>query len=77
MLIAPALLFYLYLRRRDLPRQAYTTFMLSCPLIILIAEGISSNRSAPEGGYRGALSVDVSYSSDTSNAPDERAPRPR
>jgi hypothetical protein len=38
MFIAPALIFYVYLRQRDLPRYAYAAFALSCPLIILIAE---------------------------------------
>lgn len=35
LLVAPALLFYDYLRRRDLPRQAYAAFLLCCPAIFL------------------------------------------
>jgi len=38
MLIVPALLFYVYLQRRDKPCHAYATFVLSCPAIFLISE---------------------------------------
>ena len=38
LLVAPAALFYAYLRQRQLPRRAYAVFVLSCPLLFLIAE---------------------------------------
>lgn len=38
LLVAPALLFYTYLRQRDLPRGAYAAFVLLCPLVFLISE---------------------------------------
>jgi hypothetical protein len=38
MLVAPALLFYMYLRQRNLPRRAYAAFVLSCPLVFLVSE---------------------------------------
>jgi len=37
-LIAPAMLFYDYLRQRDLSRRAYAAFALSCPLVFLVSE---------------------------------------
>jgi len=38
MLVAPALLFYIYLRRRNLARSRYAAVILSCPLLFLISE---------------------------------------
>ncbi len=38
LLVAPALLFYIYLRQRNLPRQRLAAFVLSCPLIFLVSE---------------------------------------
>lgn len=37
LLVAPALLFYMYLRQRGLPRRAYAAFVLICPLVFLIS----------------------------------------
>jgi hypothetical protein len=37
-LVLPALLFYNYLRQSDLPRRAYATFVLSCPVLFLLSE---------------------------------------
>jgi membrane protease YdiL (CAAX protease family) len=37
-LVAPAVLFYDYLRRSNLPRQGYAIFALSCPTLFLISE---------------------------------------
>jgi hypothetical protein len=36
--IAPALLFYLYLRQRGLPRRTFAVWALTCPLIVLVSE---------------------------------------
>jgi Glycosyltransferase family 87 len=36
--IAPAVLFYLYLRQRRLPRRAFAVWALTCPLIVLVSE---------------------------------------
>jgi hypothetical protein len=38
MFIAPAVLFYLYLRQRRLPRRAFAVWALTCPLIVLVSE---------------------------------------
>jgi hypothetical protein len=38
MLVAPATLFYSYLRQHDLRRRAYAAFILSCPVVFLISE---------------------------------------
>jgi glycosyl transferase family 87 len=38
MLVAPALLFYVYLRQRNRPRQAYAAVALSSPLLFLVAQ---------------------------------------
>jgi hypothetical protein len=38
MLIAPAILFYAYLRRCNLPRRAFAAFALCCPPIFLVSE---------------------------------------
>ena len=38
MLVAPTVLFYAYLRERDLPRRAYAAFVLCWPLLFLISE---------------------------------------
>jgi hypothetical protein len=36
--IAPAVLFYAYLRRRGLPRRAFAVWALVCPLLVLVSE---------------------------------------
>ncbi len=36
--VAPAVLFYAYLRQNDLPRRGYAVFVLSCPLLFLVSE---------------------------------------
>lgn len=36
--IAPAVLFYMYLRQRGLPRRAFAVLALACPLLILVSE---------------------------------------
>jgi hypothetical protein len=38
MVVAPALLFYLYLRQRGLPQRAFAFWALSCPLVVLAGE---------------------------------------
>jgi hypothetical protein len=38
MLVAPTVLFYAYLRERNLPRRAYAAFVLCWPLLFLISE---------------------------------------
>src|SRR5207237_8158585 len=38
LLIAPLMLFYIYLRERQLPCRAYACFVLSCPALFLLAE---------------------------------------
>lgn len=38
LLVAPATLFYLYLRQRSLPRTGYAAFALGCPLFFLVSE---------------------------------------
>ncbi len=38
LLVLPAMLFYGYLRQRNLPRHAYAAFVLSCPLLFLVSE---------------------------------------
>lgn len=38
LLVAPAILFYDYLRQRNLPRKAYGIFLWLCPLIFLFSE---------------------------------------
>ena len=38
LLALPAILFYNYLRRRELPYRAYAAFALCCPAVFLIAE---------------------------------------
>jgi Glycosyltransferase family 87 len=38
MFIAPAVLFYVYLRQRGLPRRAFAVWALACPLIVLVSE---------------------------------------
>jgi hypothetical protein len=36
--VAPALLFYIYLRQRNLSLRAFATWALACPLIVLVSE---------------------------------------
>lgn len=38
LLVAPATLFYAYLRQNDLPRRNYAAFVLSCPVVFLLSE---------------------------------------
>jgi hypothetical protein len=38
LVVLPAILFYAYLRQRDLPQRAYAAFVLSCPLLFLASE---------------------------------------
>jgi hypothetical protein len=42
MLIAPALLFYSYLRQRSLPIAGYAALVLSCPVVFLLSEFVFS-----------------------------------
>ncbi|HSH81492.1 MAG TPA: glycosyltransferase family 87 protein [Herpetosiphonaceae bacterium] len=44
LLVMPALLFYDYLRRREIPRRLYAAFVLSCPFLFLVGEGLVGNR---------------------------------
>jgi hypothetical protein len=44
LLVAPAVLFYDYLRRQDLPRRAYVAFILSCPLIFMLSRFVIQDR---------------------------------
>lgn len=44
LLVLPALLFYVYLRQRGLPRTAFSIFCLSSPFILLISEYIIGDR---------------------------------
>jgi hypothetical protein len=38
LLVLPVILFYQYLRRRELPRRAYSVFTLLCPSLFLVSE---------------------------------------
>jgi hypothetical protein len=38
LLVAPGLLFYDYLRRRDLPRRGYAIFILCCPTVFMLSQ---------------------------------------
>ena len=38
LLVLPAILFYNYLRRRELPYRAYAAFILLCPSVFLVSE---------------------------------------
>ena len=44
LLVLPAILFYNYLRRQELPRRAYTVFVLLCPSIFLVSEFTIGNK---------------------------------
>jgi hypothetical protein len=44
LLVLPVILFYNYLRLRDLPRRAYSVFVLLCPICFLASEFAIGNR---------------------------------
>jgi hypothetical protein len=44
LVVAPAVLFYDYLRRRDLPRRGYATFVLCCPAAFMLSQFVLGNQ---------------------------------